>query len=633
MKFRDSYSSILPLAVLFVACMMLVARPAAAQTPLPPGVTIEASVSSQRVMLGDTIDYTITIVGNVPHDEIQAPGFSRVDGISLVSGPAQSTNMAVINGVSSVTRSWTFVVRTSKVGTITIPPARVRMRNSWHETDPIDVVVEDGDGIGISARTNSPQINQELRGNYFALADVPSKVFEGQAVPVTVYIYRDESIPSFHQWDVPRSAQGSDFIIPGQTDGRQSLNWTKVEIGDREFLRAPLYTTFVVPTRTGRLKLEPPLTRIFFPLQRRTSSPVDDFLRMNPRSNMIAAECLIAPIEIEVSRLPEKKPESHAQVVGRAFVRASVDREELPHRELLTLTLEVSGNAFLDTISRPELPNIPHFTVVNATSEGSSWVENNNLLSQRKFQYVLQAMNPGESRVPPIQLEMINPVSGEVEVTRTEEIDLRIRQSSSGAILVGGAENGPSGRNDVLHSRATGRVIGRDVAYIDTSPLTSAALAPSAAFYLRPWFWGAQMLLFLGFLGYGLYQVHQRRGSVESESMRLKRTRREMEKALNDSREKLGVESRDEFYATLSGGIRSFVASRLGRSAQGLTVDDAVEGVGETGVGEAVVKELRELLNHCDGIRYSPAEDTREARESALNRAEKLLVSLDGGDQ
>ncbi|MCC5875157.1 MAG: hypothetical protein JJU11_02955, partial [Candidatus Sumerlaeia bacterium] len=121
-----------------------------------------------------------------------------------------------------------------------------------------------------------------------------------------------------------------------------------------------------------------------------------------------------------------------------------------------------------------------------------------------------------------------------------------------------------------------------------------------------------------------------RRGSVETESMRMKRTRREMEKALRDSKEKLGVESRDEFYVTLSGGIREFVAGRLGRSAKGLKVDDIVEEIGATGADEAVVKELCDLLNHCDGIRYSPAEDTREARESALKRAESLLISLDG---
>lgn len=619
--------------LLLMLGVMLLPMVAHTQPSLPPGVSIESSVSSQRVMVGDVFDYTITIVGNVPHDEMQAPPFSRVDGIELVSGPSSSTNMTVIQGVSSVTRSWTFRLRANRIGTQIIPPARIRVRNAWHETSAITITVEEGDGIGISARTNQPQINQELRDRYFALADVPSKVYEGQAVPVTVYIYRDEALPSFVQWDSPRPASGQDFITPGNTEGRQNANWSRAEIAGREFLRIPLYTTFVVPTRSGRLKLEPPMTRIFFPLQRRTSSPLDDFMRMNPRSNLIAAECMIAPIELEVLPLPSKKPESNAQVVGRAFVRATVDRDDLPHRELMTLTLEISGNAFLDTMGRPELPTIPHFTLVNTTSDGNSWVENNNLLSTRNFQYVFQAMNPGESRVPPIQIESINPGSGEVEVVRTEEIPLRIRQSTSGAILVGGAENGGASRGDSTPSRATGRVVGRDVAYIDTTPLTSAALAPAAAFYLTPWFWGTQILLFLGFLGYGLYQVHQRTRGEETDSARLKRIRRETEKALLEARGKLDVNSRDEFYATLSGGIRSFVASRLNRSAKGMTIDEAVEGIQELGLDDSLVKELHDVLTHCDGIRYSPAPDTREARESALGRAEALLLSFDGDQQ
>lgn len=613
-----------------VMCFLVVRGELAANTPaLPPGVTISASINAEKVFLGDTVDYSITIRGNVSQDEMRPPSFSQIDGIQMVSGPTTSSRMTFVNGQSSVTRSWTFVLRTTEKGEVTIPPARINFRGHWYETNEVALEVQDTGTIGISARTNNAQINQELRGKYFALAQVPDRVYEGQAIPIVVNIYRDETLPSFVQWDRAMEASGKDFIVPGLSEGRQSLNWTPTELEGRDFVRAPLFTTYVVPTRSGKLKVEPPVTRIYFPLQRRGSSGIDDFFQFNTRSNLIAAECRIAPIEIEVLPLPEKRHDSQGQVVGNAFVSAKVDREELPHRELLTLTLRVEGNAFLDTMSRPELPSIPHFTVVNASSSGRSWMESGRVLSEREFQYVLQAMNPGESRVPPLNMEIIDPSTGAIEVARTEEIPIRIRQAASGAVLVGGTEFNGSGELSAPE-RASGRVLGRDVAYIDTTPLTAAGLAPATAFYLTPWFWVMQVLVFLGSIGYGAVHVWRRAGPGESEAARLRRSRRAAEKALAVAQEKIAADSKDEFYATLSRGMREFVAAMIGRSAKGLTIEEAVEGVVKKGVSEETARRLGESLAHCDGVRYSPAPDSEQAREGALGAARELLVQLDG---
>lgn len=616
-------------ALMMLAFLALRGEVPANAPGLPPGVSISASVNAEKVFLGDTVDYSITIRGNVSQDEMRPPSFSRVGGIEMVSGPTTSSRMTFVNGQSTVTRSWTFVLRTTGKGEVTIPPARINFRGHWYETNEVSLQIQDTGMIGISARTNNAQINQELRGKYFALAQIPDRVYEGQAVPIVINIYRDETLPSFVQWDRAMEATGKDFIIPGLTEGRQNLNWTPTELEGRDFVRAPLYTTYVVPTRSGRLKIEPPVTRIYFPLQRRGSPGIDDFFQFNTRSNLIAAECRIAPIELEVLPLPAKRSDSQGQVVGSTFVSAKVDREELPHRELLTLTLRVEGNAFLDTMSRPELPSIPHFTLVNSTSSGRSWMEAGRVLSEREFQYVLQAMNPGESRIPPLKMEVIDPSSGEVEVASTNEIPIRIRQAASGAILVGGTQASPNGES-AAPERAAGRVLGRDVAYIDTTPLSAARVAPATAFYMTPWFWVAQVLIFLGTLGYGIVQVIRRNGTAESEATRLRRSRRAAEKALALAQEKIAAESKDEFYATLSRGMREFVATLIGRSAKGLTIEEAVEGVLRKGVGEETARRLGESLSHCDGVRYSPAPDTSEARETALANARKLLLQLDG---
>lgn len=605
----------------------------AAQTPtpaLPPGITFTARASTQRVVLGDTFEYIIQLGGNLQPDEIRYPSLSALAGISLQSGPEIGTNMVFVDGRSEVSRTWRFVLSTSQIGRFEIPAARIKLRGQWYESAPVTVEVvdvpESAAGLAgvISARSRNPAVTDQLRDKYFALAELPTEIYEGQAVPVQVYIYRDESMPGFLQWEQLPDTTGTDFLMPrvdNRDQGRTMLNWSRVRLGDRQFVRTLLYTVYVVPTRSGRLTLNPPTTRLYFALQRRTSNPFDDFFA-GARSNMVDADARIRPMEVDVRPLPPRNPDTLAQLVGDVITSVTTDRTELPQRELVTLKLSLAGEGFLELIGRPTLPDLPGLNLVDAKSTSFSVIEGGRLQSQRVFEYTYQAVEAGTVTIPGLAFDVFDPRDKVQRVVQSDPIVLTVRSSSTGSILLGGAA--PAGGAATVRP-GTGRVLGRDIAYIDTTPLTAAAVAGGPPFFMRPWFWVLQVALLAGSVGWGLRQrwAMNRR---ESAADRARRATRQVRQALEAARRSMADAPRDGFYATLANGMLDFAAAQLGRSARGLTLEELDAELVRRGAAEDFRADLGRFLGKCQSIRYSPAPDTPAARQEAIEAAEAILA-------
>lgn len=615
-------------------------EPPASTTP-PPGVTIQAKVASAKLVVGDVFRYEVNIQGNAVEQQIDTPSFSQVPGLELVGGPNLSQGFEMINGRSSMWRTNIYTLRVTKTGEITIPPTRLRINNRWYETNSVTLQVDDvpklGSGLDnvISGRSNSPEVNRELHGNYFALAEIPEVVYRGQPVPVTVYIYRSPNLITFSQWERVRDLAGTDFVVPTTQESLQNsrVDWKPVEIGGREMLRTALYTTFVVPTRSGELLLTPPLVRVYLAPQTRGSRRIEDL--MFPTATMIPVDLEIRTMRVNVLAPPEPPAEAILQTIGDMTARVRIDRQdpvankaEVPQRELLTVILTLGGEGFFDMVVPPNLPSMAGLVPVDRKTSTRARIEGGRYLSEKTFEYILQATQPGETVLPELTFAIFNPRTGQQETVRSEAIPIRITAAGGESILIGAgaAAVGPA-------ARAGARVLGGDVAYIDASPLTAANIAAVRLFYTQPWFWLAQAFIWFSALGWGGWRLWLATRGEETPEARILRVRREASQAIAKAEGMIGVPERNEFYRILSASVLQFVATRLGLSAKGLTIDEAVEGLRAQGIPSEALTKLNGLLQRCDSIRYSPAPDTEEARRAACQEAREVLIALDGGSE
>lgn len=624
------------------AALLLFAQSAPAQDPtpsaeLPDGVTIRAEVDPVRVTLGDPFRYTVTIEGNATEQQFDAPGFSQTGALELLSGPSSRNEFTYDGQRSVMRRSWTYTLKATKTGVVNIPPTRLQIAGRWYETNAIALKIEDVPSLTggladiISGKSTSPDINRELEGNYFALAEFPEVVYRGQPVPLTIYIYRSPQLVPFNRWERVREASGSDFIIPETQEPVDSkmLDWQSVKFGDKELVRAPLYTTWVVPTKSGDLRITPPYTRVYLSAQNRNSRRIED-LMFGP--GLIPVELETRTMRVNVLEPPAKPADAVLQVVGDLATRVTVDRFDekagkatVPQRELMTVSVTIAGEGFLDLITAPTLPDLPGLVAVDKKTATKARIEGGRFMSQKTFEYIFQALQPGDITLPAMNFATFNPTTAQQSSVSSQPVAITVTPASGETVLVGGAPDAtaPDGSG-----RAKAKVLGGDVAYIDQSPLTTAAIA-GGAFYTRPWFWLLQLLPILVSFGWGGWQLWKQADRRETPEARTRRIRREVEEALAKARASLESASRDDFHALVSSSLLGYVATRLRASVMGLTVEEATSRLREQGVDEAALNRLAGLLNRCNSIRYSPAPDTPEARRQLLTEAGEVLASLE----
>ncbi|MEO8377683.1 MAG: BatD family protein [Candidatus Sumerlaeota bacterium] len=644
MDFRRALGAAL-IFIFATVWLPLLAQPSTPR-PLPPGITVTASVSNDHPVIGDQFQYTIEVIGGVGIDAWKDPDLTKLKGMRLRGGPDMRQEMNYVNGRSQMMSQQAYTLEATDIGEFIIPPGQVKISGIYYNTNQVKVTVGEvpklaGDLGGIiSAHSDSPEINRQLQGKYFARAETPDKIYRGQAVPVNIYIYRAEKLPAFTQCQIlPDQNDGDDFVRPNVRDPRmqsQQPTWETVKYANQDFQRLLLYTMYIVPTKTGKLRFTPPTLSVDLPVLQKTGNsrndPIMDMMMNFQRS--IPVTLPMRSVDLEVSPIPDKPADALMQLVGRGKVDVKTDRQELPQRELLTLKISAIGNGFFDLISQPKAPELAGLSLIDTKSSSRMDITKGLLFSEKNFEYIYQASNAGELTIPPLTFDVFNPADGTSEVQHSDPIKVLVTASSAAAVQIGGvASPALSGGANPAAPKAGAKVLGSDVSYIDVRPLSVAGAGLLPNFYLQPWFWFAQFIPLLGAFGFGLTAVVRRNRRAESDEERARKGRKAAAQALKETRAKLDAGSRDEFYATLSNGVMKYIASLLGRSPQGLTSEEAVQKLSQRGFPPDVLSRLQSLLSMCDSIRYSPAEDTPEARKGVIADAETLLTDLTSGKQ
>ena len=105
--------------------------------------TVRATVSSNSIQLSDVFTFKVEAVDASKNPEVElAPLLSD---FSVISGPAQQTNMQWINGKSSSSRSLSWTLVAKKEGDFTIPALNVKIGKDTYQTNPIQMRVSDSD--------------------------------------------------------------------------------------------------------------------------------------------------------------------------------------------------------------------------------------------------------------------------------------------------------------------------------------------------------------------------------------------------------------------------------------------------------------------------------------------------------
>jgi hypothetical protein len=596
-----------------VVLLALVASAARAQD-----ARVEASVNAERIGIEDVLELTLSISGGDADGEPELPplpGFR-------VAGRSTSSQIQIVNGRMSSTRSFLYQLLPQKEGIYEIPPVTVDVGGIAHRTSGIRVEVVPGSLVARRPRGLADPFDPfegfggsrgrdlELEeGDVFVRAEVSKRsVFQGEQIVLTYRLFSryvplgpeitdDPPLTGFWVEEVDLGASPS--VERRTVDGKQYISF-------------PIKQRVVLPTQSGTLEI-PPLT--FSMAFRLTSGdPFDAFFSRASRPLTLRSQ----PLSIEVAPLPAQGRSSDFKgAVGQFELQANVSQEEVKAGDPVTLKLSIAGRGNLRSVVPPALPELKGFRAFDPKTEERTRASASGLEGEKSWEYVLVPESSGVKEVGPWRFQYFDPAEKKYVTASAGPLQLRV---------TGNAAVAPAGVGPSAVSRGEITLLREDIRFLKPPP--SRLGAPSRPFHQSPLFYGSLALPILWNVALVLYLKKQKKEKTHSHLFRRRRAHR-MARARLKKAGKLASEGSRDFYDEIAAALYRYVGDKATASPSGLTSSAIDSILGERSVPEGLRRGFQDVLGKCEEARFTPGARRPQDMESLRRRAEELIVEIE----
>lgn len=345
---------------------------------------------SEPVRVGMQSQLSLIYDGNAIPQFVRVP---KVDGLRWLSaGSRQSINQ--VNGNISRTTMCIYTFTVEKPGTYTIPATEVKAGNRTFTSKAVTFtatqpkLATSGARRGASSGNTGAKEDVEIDKLLFSrtIIQPESKNFYiGEEIPVEIQVYIARDLNSQVNW--PEIITGDKSNIIFKDYQKQNPNNPKfapvrrgeTEIDGRTYL-VYVFNTVLRPISAGKLELSS-VTKMNIIVRnqqkRRPSSFFDDddmfgsfFFNSNTRT--VEHQVKSSAPQITVKPLPPRSGDARfLGLVGDWKVDASLSKSEAKVGEAVTLTVRITGNGTMETLSAPTL-EFPNFRVYSPEVEKSA---------------------------------------------------------------------------------------------------------------------------------------------------------------------------------------------------------------------------------------------------------------------
>lgn len=462
-------------ALLAAALLLL---PAAARAQF----TLRSEVDARKVGLQDQIQLTLTVEGSGAPDEIPLPPLVNLDA---VAGPFQSSQVSIVNGRMSQSRSLSYVLQPRAVG-----KAEVGAVHAGGQSAPAIAI----EVVAGSVRSREPQRQdpfgrdpfgdplEDFFGRRRGRAEAPRLLMEaqpsrtrlrvGEPLLLTYWLYTQTSVTDLQFKEAPQFAG---FWVEDLERAQGPPSGEPATVEGQSYRRFPVLRKLLFPTKAGTLTLPASVFRI-------------GLARTGFFDSGGSVERTTKPVTVAVEPLPDAPGFSGA--VGRFRATASLDREAVPLGEAATLRFRVEGTGNLKWIDRgPELA-LPGAKVFPPQSKSDLRTTPSGIAGSRTWEFVVVPETSGVVEIRPLAFSYFDPAAGRIVTAETAPLALRVEGGTVAAGLAGAPVASAV-------ARATGALpLRSDLGKPAAGVLSSRALIALSglALLLHAGLWGAERL-------------------------------------------------------------------------------------------------------------------------------------------
>ncbi len=577
-------------------------------------ITVTSNVDRNRVMVFERINYTVKVESD--SRRVPDPIPPEFTGFRLIGAPRTSSQFSWVNGQISNIRTFIYTLEAREPGEHIIQSARVETRDGVIRSAPVSVtVLSPGDSSDreTSSHQHSGMSGIRDRGNLFLeVVTDNDNPFTGEAVRVSWYVYtrvniRDYGIqeePEYHGFWVEQVLQ------PRQVQ-MQTRNMDGVEYGE-----AKIHEVIVYPTVSGELII-PPLV-MAFQIQDRQRDPFDQFFSSPFQSGMFGTRQVTVssrPKALNVRSLPETgQPSDFSGGVGEFHLDASINTDRVTAGEAIIVSVTLSGNHGLQTISAPRAPSIQSFRVfdpkpgeITQSTKFSGW-------KSRTFDYVFVPLTAGEFQLPGITFSYFNTATESYQILKTELFNVIVDAAPGDMFRIATRNNGRELR-----------LMNVDIRYIKTG----SGITHYIPAYKTVWF--AAFLLMPILVAPVVLLTDYRKRRLEGDSLLAReiRAKSAAAKRFLIARKACFNQDTDCALDTIAQAFALYLADRLGLPEGGITLRRVIDAMNAKQIDSSIVNQVKDYWETVESARYSPIKPTLETVETLTDTGQKLVVKLE----
>ncbi|WP_456424538.1 BatD family protein [Lutibacter sp.] len=541
------------------------------------------------------------IVNKQGADHFVPPSFTN---FKVVGGPSSSVNQSWINGKSTYSQAYIYVVEPKKEGEFTIQPAKIEYKGKIVKSNKVKITVTKA--IEIPKDPNNP--NYIAQQNIHLVAEVSNlNPYVGEGIYVVYKLFVSENI-SVNDWRVSESPQYNGFW--NQDIEVKNINIRKGSYNGEPYRYIILKKAVLIPQRSGKLLIEP--IKMDFSVGIPTGRG-DFFGNMITRNINYTTKSIVKTVNVKA--LPEKgKPIDFSGAVGEFDFKVEATKNVLKANEAAQIKVEVSGRGNLKLFDIPKITTPSELEVYTPEHKEQVVTSLNGLRGSIQDSYTVVPQFKGKYKIPAVTFSYFSPKNKKYHTIKSEAIIVNVTEGKE--LLSNNSNLKNINKQQVVANDNNFRFIALKTKF---KPKNKEKFLNSTKFYL---------LLLLPFLAIPIGVIigkkrAQRAGDVFGNKIR--KADRLARKYLSEAKKQLG--NHEAFYIALEKALHNFLKAKLYLETSEISKERIIELLQNKKVDESSINEFMDVLNNCDFARYTPT--TNVLMKQDFEKAKKVITNID----
>ncbi len=563
-------------------------------------IEFTASVSKNKLGVNQRFKIQFT-VNKQGADNFVAPSFAN---FKVVGGPSSSVNQSWINGKTSYSHSYVYIIEPTKVGEFTIGSAKIEYKDKTISSNPVKITVTKE--VEIPKDPNNPQYVAQQ--NIHLVAEVSNmKPYVGEGIYVVYKLYVSENI-SVNDWRVSESPQYNGFW--NQDIEVKEINVQKGTYNGESYRYIVLKKAVLIPQREGKLIIEP--MKMDFSVGIPTGRG-DFFGNMITKNISYSAQSLVRNVNVQALPI-EGKPLDFTGAVGEFDFTVATNKNQLKANDAAQIVVKVSGRGNLKLFEIPKITTPAELEVYTPEHKEQVVTSLNGLRGSISDTYTVVPQYKGKYKIPAVHFSYFNPKEKQYKTVNIDPIIVDVLE---------GKEIPTTNADSSFITKQ--QVVANDNNFRFIALKSTFETKQKKEFLHSKQFW---LLLLLPFLAIpiGIF-IGRRRAKRAGDVFgnKIRKADRLARKYLSQAKKQLG--NQEAFYVALEKALHNFLKAKLHVETSDISKEKITEILQNKGVELSTIDEFMAVLNDCDFARYTPTTNVKMTQE--LEKAKEVITKID----